>query len=47
MRVGDDVERVRPMVTRGLGELFVGGLLSGLTQSQVMGIVGGDGLRAE
>lgn len=47
MRVGEDVERVRPMVTRGLEELWVGHFLSGLTQRREMRIVGDDGLRAE
>lgn len=47
MRVGEDVERVRPMVTMGLGELWVGHSLSDLTQRQEMRKVGDDGLRAE
>lgn len=47
MRVGEDVERVRPMVTRGLEELWVGHFLSGLAQIQEIRIVGDDGLRAE
>lgn len=47
MRVREDVERVRPMVTNGLGELWVGNLLSSLTQRQEMRKVEDDGLRAE
>lgn len=47
MRAGEDVERVRPMVTSGLEELWVGHFLSGLTQIQEIRIVGDDGLRAE
>ena len=37
MRVGEDVERVRPIVTRGFGELLVGGFLSGLMQRPEVG----------
>lgn len=40
MRVGEDVERVRPMVTMGLGELWVGHFLSHLRQKQEMQKVG-------